>query len=433
MKLRCAGLFAFSLLLNLTSLVVAQERGNLPKTLAPGVLKVFAPEIDARDTFTVPMVLPDLKANEYQGNLIAQAETLRGSTRDIVFFRDVWQLEFATLGLRQIKLSFKAPDGAVQNRHYWYLVYRVRNLGKSLSYDESKEGDVFPHIVSEAKFDSAKEDRALSPRTFNPSFEMTGWVSDGKGEYSSVSYRDQYLPLVAKEIQKLEDPNQRLFNCLEIGDVEIPLAQSESDPGVWGVAVWEEVDPRVNYVSIRVTGLTNAYRVVASADGTFDVKRKALQLNYWRPGDGAQQERDFVAYGIPYTDSYEEQIGITKRYALPGPQVIAFQVNELAGREVPVTQVDAELNPEDFASPVVSSLDDGKLTESLVNALNLYGFKASDSTAVTQVIDSSMWQFELDGEGKKQKWVLKLEPQHWEQNGKGIRFLKSLDHLWIYQ
>jgi hypothetical protein len=63
----------------------------------------------------------------------------------------------------------------------------------------------------------------------------------------------------------------------------------------------------------------------------------------------------------------------------------------------------------------------------------LYGFKASDSTAVTQIIDSSMWQFELDVEGKKQKWVLKLEPQHWERDGKGIRFLKSLDHLWIYQ
>jgi hypothetical protein len=44
-----------------------------------------------------------------------------------------------------------------------------------------------------------------------------------------------------------------------------------------------------------------------------------------------------------------------------------------------------------------------------------------------------MWQFELDSDGKKQKWVLKLEPQHWEQDGKGIRFLKSLDHLWIYQ
>ena len=163
------------------------------------------------------------------------------------------------------------------------------------------------------------------------------------------------------------------------------------------------------------------------------LKRKALQLNYWRPGDGAQQDRDFVAYGIPYTDSHSEQVGITKRYALPGPQVIALQVNEVAGREVPVTQVDAEFNLEDFSSPVVSSLDDGKLTESLVNALNLYGFKASDSTAVTQVIDSSMWQFELDVEGKKQKWVLKLEPQHWEQDGKGIRFLKSLDHLWIYQ
>ncbi len=433
MTLRIAGLIVLGLIMNLTSQLPAQERGGLPRPLAPGVLKMYSPQIDARDTFSIPMAMPELKPAAYEGNLTAQAETLRGSTRDIVFFRDVWQLEFATLGLRQIKLSFKAPDGAVQNRHYWYLVYRVRNLGKSISYDEVKQEVVFPYVISEAKIDAATTKPDLMPRTFSPTFELTGWVADGKGEYEPIAYRDQYLPLVAKEIQKLEDPNQRLFNSLEIGDVEIPLSRTETDPGVWGVAVWEEIDPRVNYVSVRIKGLTNAYRIVATADGKIDVVNKILQLNYWRPGDGAQQERDFVAYGIPYTDSFREQVGITKRYELPGPQVLAFQVNELAGREVHITEIDAEVNLDDFSSPVVASLDDGKLPESLINNLKLYGYEVSESTPVTQVIDSTMWQFQLDVDGKKQKWVLKLEPQFWEPQGKGIRFLKTLDHLWIYR
>ncbi|MFN6207434.1 MAG: hypothetical protein ACK49R_13430 [Planctomycetota bacterium] len=433
MTLRLVGLVVCGLILNLASGISAQDRGSFPRPLAAGVLKAFAPQIDARDTFSVPMAMPELQAQEYQGNLTAQAETLRGSTRDIVFFRNVWQLEFATLGLRQIKLSFKAPDGAVQNRHYWYLVYRVRNLGESISYDQVKQDVVFPYVLNEVKLDAAKEQPELLPRTFQPTFELTGWVADAKGEYSPISYRDQFLPLVAKEIQKLEDPNQRLFNSLEIGDIEIPLSRSESDPGVWGVAVWEEVDPRVNYVSIRVKGLTNAYRIVATADGKIDVVNKMLQLNYWRPGDGAQQDRDFVSYGIPYTDGHAEQVAITKRYALPGPQILAYQVNELADREVHVTEVDAEVDVTDFSSPVVAALDDGKLPESLINNLKLFGYQVSDSTAVTQVIDSSMWQFQVDVEGKKQKWVLKFEPQYWEQDGKAIRFLKSLDHLWIYQ
>lgn len=405
----------------------------MPRPFAPGVLKTFAPQIDARDTFTIPMAMPELQAAEYEGNLTARAETLRGSTRDIIFFRDVWQLEFATLGLRQIKLSFKAPDGAVQNRHYWYLVYRVRNLGKSISYDAVKQDVVFPYVTNEVKLDAAKEQSDLVPRTFQPTFELTGWISDGKGEYGSVSYRDQYLPLVAKEVQRLEDPNQRLFNSLEIGDVEIPLSRAETDPGVWGVAVWEEVDPRLNYVSIQVKGLTNAYRIVASADGKIRVANKILQLNYWRPGDGAEQERDFVSFGIPYTDNHAEQVAIARRYALPGPEIIAYQVNELASREVHVTEVDAEVKVDDFSSTVVAALDDGKLPETLINNLKLYGYQVSDSIPVTQIIDSSMWQFQLDADGKKQKWVLKFEPQYWEQDGKGIRFLKSLDHLWIYR
>jgi hypothetical protein len=415
------------------SLIFAQVDLTVPRTLAPGVLHVFPSQIEARDSFSFPMPLPDLDPKVYAGNFSAKVQSLHGQTRDIIFFRNVWQYEFATLGLRQIRLAFRAPDGSTVNKHYWYMVYRVRDFGKSLSYEQVKQTATFEYIKHELKIDAAKSQRDLTPQRFNPQFELRGWVGNANGGYDQVAYRDQYLPEAAREIQKLEDPAQRLFNKLEIGDVEVPLATSESDPGVWGVAVWEGVDPNVNYVSVYVRGITNAYRLVVGADKTIELIHKTLQLNYWRPGDSAEQEKDFVDFGIPLVDRPEEQIAITRRYDLPGPQIRAFVVNELAVREIAVTEIDAGVDLDDFSSPVTKELDQGKLPESMVSALQISGTNVNSDTAVTTVIPSSMWQFQLDVDGKPQKWVLKFEPQYWEKQGKGIRFIKSLDHLWIYR
>lgn len=411
----------------------AQDSGSGPRQLAPGVLKAFAPQIDARDSFTVPMALPELNAREYAGNFSAQAETLHGQTQDVIFFRSVWQYEFATLGLRQIKLSFRNADGGLENRHYWYLVYRIRDFGKSLTYDQVRQEVVFPYITHEVKIDAAKSNPDLTPRRFNPQIELTGWVSDNQGGYSPVSYRDQYLPLVAREIQKLEDKHLRLYDNLEIRDVEIPLSENESDPGVWGVAVWENVDPRLNYVSVYIRGITNAYRMTSTADGKIGVRNKTLQLNYWRPGDSAEQERDFVSFGVPLVDSPDEQIAITRRYQLPGPQIRAYVINELAQREVPVAEIDAGVSLEDFSSPATAELNGGTLPSALVEALRIYGYQIPENTPVETVIESSMWQFKLESGENTQRWVLKFEPQYWEKKGRGIRFIKSLDHLWIYR
>ena len=415
------------------SLVLAQLNLATPRSLAPGVLHVFPSQIEARDSFSFPMAMPGLDPKEYAGNFSSKVQSLHGQTRDVIFFRNVWQYEFATLGLRQIRLAFRAADGSTVNKHYWYMVYRVRDFGKSLSYEQVKQSAVFEYVKHELKIDAAKTQRDLTPQRFNPQLELRGWVADASGAYEQVSYRDQYLPLVAKEIQKLEDPARRLFDKLEIGDVEVPLAQNESDPGVWGVAVWEGVNPHVNYVSVFVRGITNAYRLVVAADKKIGLVHKTLQLNYWRPGDSAEQEKDFVDAGIPLVDLPEQQIAITRRYDLPGPQIRAFVVSELAAREIGITEIDAGVDLDDFSSPVTKELDQGKLSESLISALQLTGTNVNSDTAVTTVISSSMWQFQMDVDGKPQKWVLKFEPQYWEKQGKGIRFIKSLDHLWIYR
>src|SRR5262245_56879761 len=98
MHLLVAGLAVFA------SLNVAAAQTNRPRDLAPGVLKVVPLAIETADSQTLRMPLPDLDAKQYTPNTFSASQTLYGSTRDIVLFRDLWQYEFAFIGgLRQIE------------------------------------------------------------------------------------------------------------------------------------------------------------------------------------------------------------------------------------------------------------------------------------------------------------------------------------------
>jgi len=130
------------------------------------------------------------------------------------------------------------------------------------------------------------------------------------------------------------------------------MAKNEVDPGVWAVAIWENVNPNIDYVSVQIQGLSNAYRLKDPEKKTSFAK--TLQLNFWRPGDAVGQQRDDLTYGVPLVDDAREQIRICKFYDLPG-----------------------------------------------------------------------------NNEG--QKYVVELEPQFWEPDFGQIRFIKTLDYLWIYR
>ena len=70
--------------------------------------------------------------------------------------------------------------------------------------------------------------------------------------------------------------------------------------GLWGVAIWEDVDPQIDFFSVYVSGLTNAYDWRDSSEGLQAGApvaarpqvhtHKQLQLNFWRPGDAYAEE-----------------------------------------------------------------------------------------------------------------------------------------------
>ncbi len=420
----------FSMLLVMSTSTVLAQNGQ-PKPLAPGILKVIPPETDVRTSFSLPMPLPGLDATEYQPNFASRKHTLYGQTRNIVLYRDVWQYEFGFTGLRQAKFTQKDAQGKLKTLNIWYMIYRIRNVGKSLTYEKVKEDPRFEHIKHELKKDTAKEGAEFE-RNFRPRFTLEGLVVEDNN-YERVVYRDKIRPALLRQIQIAEDPNQPLLDTLQMSKAEFPLAKNSEDGGVWGIAIWDNVDPRVDYVSVFISGLTNSYRIQGNVDSTTALgqrtKKRTLQLNFWRPGDQVNQDQDKVVYGIPLVDNSDEQIQICERYNLPGPLIRGYVVSPKATENVMVMEIDAGVSLTTLQSRLVMNLDDEEMPEEISKAFADSGVSIPNDIRPTPLIPGQKWSFTANG----LQYVMQLEPQYWEVQGKGIRFIRSLDFLWLYR
>ena len=404
-----------------------------PRVLAPGVLKQIPIDLNPRDMFSIPRPLPGLlNANEFTPKSISSNETLFGQSRRVMLLRDnVWQYEFAFTGLRQANLKIPTSDGRLINRNVWYMVYRIRDTGKTMTFEQVKLHPEFDHIKNELRRDKPI---AADAKKFLPRFSLEGWVVSNaanrtkNNRYAKVTYRDEIAPAILAQIQRREDKFQRLLDSHQMSQAKIPTAKNASDPGLWGVAIWTDVDPRIDYVSVYVKGLTNAYRLGSDFDDP--TRLKTLQLNFWRPGDQVEEDDDYVDFGIPLVDSPAEQATICKRYDLPGPVIRGYHVNPVAKRNVLVLEADAEVSLEDFQSSLTPTLDQGKLPRKIADAFAESGITVNDGAALTTIIRGKRWEF-TEGDDK---YILALQPQFWRPDLNGaIRFIKSIDHIWIYR
>jgi hypothetical protein len=129
-----------------------------------------------------------------------------------------------------------------------------------------------------------------------------------------MAYPDKIIPVAVRAIQQREDPNRTLLNSVEISQAAIPLSTDKVDNSVWGVATWDDIDPKTDVLSIYIKGLTNAYRWV-DKPAVFKVgdppltgrsfTQRRLKLNFWRPGDEFDEHEKEIRYGIPGEVDYE--------------------------------------------------------------------------------------------------------------------------------
>jgi len=392
--------------------------------LADGVLTVVPPAIDINEGVVYPRPFPGLAAGNYTPRQLATSETLQGRTQGITRYRDVWQLEFAFKELRYLEVKLPLPDGSTQAAGVWYLIYRVRNLDQHLSFPvDSASGEVTP--TSDTPL--AEIDPSALPGRFFPAFVLDGWVEDLTGDYVLRSYRDRVLPAAVPQIEAAEKMVGQLRDNIAMAKED--MAQRSAEQPVWGVATWLDVDPRVNFASVSVQGLSNAFRSDLSGE-TPQNEVKTLQINFWRPGDSNLATARF-RLGIAYDDDdLNRQQQLVAKYRLPGPELVIDRIQPETGALTRLGIVPAGINLETMSSDTLNMLNNGQMPDELAQFLARFGVADADRLSVTATTPSLRWTVSA-AEG--QTWVVGLQAVTWQPNGEKIDFVGPLDYFWDFR
>lgn len=259
------------------------------RVLAPGVEVTIPPDTKVEETFSnhdvveIQVGVPNLK---WTPKLSAESQTLKALSTDTVFRRQAWCLQFSFKPVRMLWVDVPQKSGKMQRKLIWYLAYRVTNLGGHLLPKRDASGNYSIEQVNE-------------PVTFEPHFVL-------ESPEFKKAYLDRVVPVAMAPIRQKEDPNRRYLNSIEMGARPIEVSTDKVDRSVWGVATWENLDPRIDEFSVYVQGLTNAYRW-ADPPGGFKagdppgtgrvLQHKTLVLRFWRPGDEFQEDQRIIRYG----------------------------------------------------------------------------------------------------------------------------------------
>jgi hypothetical protein len=189
----------------------------------------------------------------------------------------LWVLDFKMKPLRSIKVNVPGRGEQV----CYYLWYQVIN-------------------------------KTAEPRTFVPDFELVT-------QDTRMTYRDEILPSVQDRIIALEDSAGvlNIKNSVTITRFPIPPSRENALPrAITGVAIWTDPNeplpdddeetrkkkaalPKLtgsNFFSIYVAGLSNGWAETEAVGGGTVVRRKTLQLNFRRFGDGTLRRDEDLRY-----------------------------------------------------------------------------------------------------------------------------------------
>jgi len=285
--------------------VYGQSALTRPRKLGLGVIKTIRDVSIDDATLDSPREFSELISvvhpQEWKPNFDPTTDTLLEKAGRVSFQREIWSLEFGFKTLRVINVG---------GRDIWYFVYFVRNIGDTR----------VPSTTASKSIEIKGTKRELR---FVPTFLLQ--AHDVK-----KAYCDQIRPEVVSKIAAKERVTHgRLHDSASISRIKIPVSSETVDRRVWGVATWEGVDPRADFISVFVEGLTNAYRWEPPKGGykpTHDhleqdlVRSKALQVNFWRGGDAIDLDDNEIWYGIPlYPDDLARQQKVLQIYKLNNP------------------------------------------------------------------------------------------------------------------
>ena len=326
-----------------------QETSAKP-LVTPGGLFVIPPSIDyesvtGRADITELLPILPKPSPELQGDMRFNPNIW---ARDIRHVRDVWCLQFSFKPVRFIDVDIPNKEGSFDKKKVWYLVFNVKNLGPAeinngkivnlnsslgsavLPGDEIKlpvrEDETSKNLPRSAPLEVRQQSGIFTPQPGNdepikfvPHFVLathrlvvgTVPVTDAEtgattwqADVTAVAYDDRVIPLALLNIMRRE-------RMTTLPETTVSIAQKELAPGqdLWGVAMWTDVDPRINEFSIFVSGLTNAYLWAdrMKEDGTYEnrgrigegriIKRRVLKTDWWRVGDQNSLDESQIHFG----------------------------------------------------------------------------------------------------------------------------------------
>lgn len=269
------------------------------RQLAPGALKVIPADAaldDALRRGPLLEITEGQKSLEWTPKRAAPNSTFVELARRLEYPRDIWCLEFAFKPPRRLDVDIPINADRMRRATVWYLVYRVKNVGgRRLLPGQDDAGKPDPSQRAAETFEK--------PVRFLPHFvlESREPLSDDEGLVAYRAYLDRLVPSAMDAIRLREDPARQLLDSAA-------MAASDIQPGEerWGVAIWEAVDPRIDYFSIYVRGLTNAIQWrqrPASRIGpddppgqSMEQALESLRLDFWQPGDRRGDEPVSIGY-----------------------------------------------------------------------------------------------------------------------------------------
>lgn len=293
---------------------VGMAHAQPSRQYAPGVLTVIPPLAEYEDTYTGPVELVEVAKGlpelDWDPHYLAKSQTVFEKSKMVTMRRDIWCFEFAFKPMRSIYVDVPQASGKLQRKLIWYLVYRVRYLGSDLR--PTATTDQWGRVTYEQSTVD-REDRYFFPQFLLECHDLR------------KTYQDRVIPAAREPIQAREVQGTRLLNSVEISRQPIPLTTPDNPQEAWGLATWEDIDPRIDFLSVFVRGLTNAYKPVdlpegfepGAAPGTGrQLLAKTLRLNFWRPGDAIEEDKDHVYYGVPYSPDPQRQLEILSAFGL---------------------------------------------------------------------------------------------------------------------
>jgi len=301
--------------------------------LGPGILTTVSPDINYEDTYTRQAAVELLSGETAKASTGSVLFDRQHWADDIRFSRDIWCLEFQYKPMRTIWVDLPTKNG-IERKLVLYMIYAVTNAGEKSAIRSSIDQRIeFPEhktvkiTTCTCQFCQAAGNTAGSttvevnaspvlrnqPGSFMPEpFEMpiqfapqfilaadrilkntktevnakTGDITMDVQRTEAIFY-DQIVPIAIDAISKREKAEKPLESTVSIAGKTI-----QPNETVWGVATWVDVDPRINFFSVYVNGLTNAYKwekgVYKKGDtlgSGRELTRKVLKLNFSRPGD----------------------------------------------------------------------------------------------------------------------------------------------------